>query len=238
MEIRTRIVKTLLGYPPHGRGVWAALCFALLNWFFSEVRWQRGGWEFMVAEPPAVFQGGEWWRLWTTTVIHADAKHFLSNVSMGAIWVWLTVGYYGVAATLGGTLLFIPVIYGATLRFIAPEGGLIGASGVVYFLGGMWLALFVFIERRRSLWNRILRAIGVGLVIFFPTSFDPSVSYRAHFYGLLAGLVWGAILFAKFKDQFRAREVRQEIEPELPEGPLDSLPTEPEIREPKPPTYH
>ena len=215
LEIRTRIVKTLLGYPPLVRGVWAAIFFALLNWLFSELRWQQqGGWEFMVAGPSAVFQDGEWWRLWTTTVIHSDAKHFLSNISMGAVWVWLTVGYYGVMATLLGALLAIPVIYGATLKFIAPGGGLIGASGVVYFLGGMWLALFVFLERSRPVWNRILRATGVGLVVFFPTSFDPSVSYRAHLYGFLAGLVWGAILFARFREPYRALEIHQEIEPD------------------------
>ncbi|MBX9766436.1 MAG: rhomboid family intramembrane serine protease [Bdellovibrionales bacterium] len=239
MEIRTRIVKTLLGYPPHVRGIWAAIVFALINWLFSELHWQQKGWEFMVATPTTVFQEGHWWKLWTTTLIHSDAKHFLSNISMGSVWVWLTVGYYGVMTTLVGTLLAIPVIYGATLQLL--EGGLIGASGVVYFLGGMWLALFVFLERRRGIANRTLRAIGVGLVIFFPTSFDPTVSYRAHWYGFLAGIVWGMMVFAVFRNRYRALEVHHEIEPELPEdfsGPPPTAILPNTSGSSVPPTFH
>lgn len=230
MEIRTRIVKTLLGYPPHIRGVWAAIFFALIHWLFSELHWQQPGWEFMVATQSAVFQEGQWWRLWTTTLIHSDAKHFLSNISMGSIWVWLTVGYYGAWTTLIGTLIAIPIVYGATLKHL--DGGLIGASGVVYFLGGVWLALFVFLERRRGLANRSLRAIGVGLVIFFPTSFDPAVSYRAHWYGFIAGVVWGAMVFLVFRKQYRALEVHEEVEVEPPEEVLGSA------QPPAPPTFH
>jgi len=76
------------------------------------------------------------------------------------------------------------------------ETTLIGASGVVFWMGGAWLALYVMIEVRRTLKQRLLRALGVGLLLFFPSeAFDPQVSYLTHAVGFAMGLVSGLLVY-------------------------------------------
>ncbi len=81
---------------------------------------------------------------------------------------------------------------------------MIGASGVVFWMGGAWLALYVMIEVRRTLKQRLLRALGVGLLLFFPSeAFDPQVSYLTHAVGFAMGLVSGLLVYFINRKKYR-----------------------------------
>ncbi|MFM6928270.1 MAG: rhomboid family intramembrane serine protease [Bdellovibrio sp.] len=160
--------------------------------------------EWMPASKETVFGQGQWWRLWTTLFAHADTGHLLSNIFLFFIMGFFLTGYFGVfvfpvaAIFLGGlTNLLVLLSY-------PPEIKLIGASGVVYWLGGAWLALYFLIDQKRTYFQRFLRAGGVSLGVFWPaTTFDPNISYGAHLIGFVLGLVFGVLYYAFKKQTFK-----------------------------------
>ena len=186
--------------------------------------------EWMPASKETVFGQGQWWRLWTTLFAHADTGHLLSNLFLFFIMGFFLTGYFGVfvfpvaAIALGGvTNLLVLLTY-------PPEVKLIGASGVVYWLGGAWLALYFLIDQKRTYFQRFLRAGGVALGVFWPaTAFDPSISYGAHLIGFVLGLVFGLLYYAFKKESFKAAIVYDWIvdDDEIPEPEEDFQNNEP-----------
>ena len=133
---------------------------------------------------------------------------------MLSIFVFFTYGYFGVwvfpvLSIFGGSVVNLISIatYGDEIR-------LLGASGLVYFLGAWWLTMYFFIQRQYSLPNRILRLIGIALMVFFPTSFVPTTSYRTHAIGFLCGAVFALIYFYIYKQSIRSYEKYKVIEVE------------------------
>lgn len=161
--------------------------------------------DWMPASREAVINQHQWWRLWTTLFAHADTGHLLSNLFLFFVMGYFLNGYFGIfvfpiaAFALGGlTNLLVLLTY-------SPEIKLIGASGVVYWLGGAWLGLYFLIDQKRTYFQRFLRAGGVALGIFWPaTAFDPNISYGAHLIGFLIGFVFGLLYYANKKDLFKS----------------------------------
>lgn len=144
---------------------------------------------------PAIFEEGEIWRLFTAQFLHSDLGHLLSNSYMMLILGIFVYAYFGwwvfpVAALMGGAMVNLLTIIG-----YPPEAHLLGASGVVYWLAGFWLVLYFMVERQRSWARRLLRVAGVGLMILFPSEFQPKVSYAAHGWGFVLGAGFGLIYF-------------------------------------------
>jgi membrane associated rhomboid family serine protease len=73
-------------------------------------------------------------------------------------------------------------------------------------MAAFWLTLYLLVERRTSLRDRIVRAIGFGLIVLVPTAVEPQVSYRTHALGFAAGIALGLAYFVKRKDELRAAE--------------------------------
>jgi rhomboid protease GluP len=138
--------------------------------------------------------------------VHGDIAHLLSNSLFLSIFSFYSYSYFGLMsfpliAVVGGVFANILTLWGM------PENTyLVGASGIVYFLGAFWLLIYIFIERNRSLRYRILRGIGVSLVLFGPGAFSPEVSYMAHFWGFVLGLMYACILFYFKKTYFYSYE--------------------------------
>jgi rhomboid protease GluP len=152
----------------------------------------------LVASPKAVFTDHQYWRLWTTLFVHADFSHLVSNLFLFGILGFLLSGYFGpwlfpiAAITAGGLTNFL------VLSSMPVETRLVGLSGVVFWMGGAWLTLYFLIETRKTVSQKLLRTIGISLVLFMPSeAFDPSISYRAHGYGFVLGILFGGIYFLK-----------------------------------------
>ncbi len=80
-------------------------------------------------------------------------------------------------------------------------------------MGGVWLVLYFLLDRRKSIVQRSLRALGVGLALFMPSeAFDPHISYKSHFIGFSLGVLFGLLYYSIHRDTFRAAEVREIIQ--------------------------
>ena len=185
--------------------------------------WQAEQW--MSATPQAVLGRHELWRAWTTLFVHADARHLLSNSLLFFILGLFLNGYFGIfvfpvlAFFMGGLTNLI------VLRQMPEATELIGVSGVVFWMGGFWLVLYFMIDRRKSILQRALRAMGVGLALFMPAeAFDPSISYSSHLFGFFSGVICAGIYFIFKRHKFRSAEVSEMIVDEderlRPESPI------------------
>ena len=194
-------------------GAWIGAAWSVILLFFGSIAyWQDIGQasQWMAASGAKVFTQHEYWRLWTTLFAHGDGGHLISNSFLFLIFGYFLAGYFGIfvfpllAMFVGGLTNAI------VLRHYPAEVSLIGVSGVVYWMGGMWLVLYLLLDEQRSFTQRILRSIGVSLAVFMPSAaFDPQISYGAHLVGFVLGVASGFIYYFARKKTFAAAVVRE-----------------------------
>lgn len=136
---------------------------------------------------------GEWWRLFTATLLHGNLVHFLMNASalaylgkrleVFARWPHLPLVFL-FAASVGGE---------ASARFVAAPS--VGASGGL--MG--WLGFLLVFEtlHERLVPRRARRRLAAGVAL---TALIGLIGYRfidnaAHAGGLLAGMIYAAMVF-------------------------------------------
>lgn len=200
-----RLIKTMLSRRPRADSFVLALFTVLLVSVVTLYDWHVGG-EF-AASKTLVFSQGQFWRLLSAVFVHADLAHLLSNMYMLFIFSLFVYGYFGFAAFPVLSVAAAALVNMLAVLTYPPDVELLGASGLVYVLGGFWLALYFFIQRQYSLPSRLLRVSGIALMVFFPTSFVASTSYRTHAIGFAAGVALGVIYFFRKRKQIRAHEV-------------------------------
>lgn len=215
----TRIISTWLSRSLHPEAAIIAATASLFIASVSIIEWNNhfGLSNSLEASRELVYGRGEVWRLWTATLVHSDLKHLLSNLFMFFILGWFLFGYFGSMLFPISAFVMGGVLNGLILPTYHPATTLVGASGIVFYLGGVWLALYFLIQRQKSYFQRFLRVGGVALALFMPSeAFDPSISYRTHFLGLFVGAVVGSLYFAIHRRQLLSAEVREYIveEPE------------------------
>lgn len=165
------------------------------------------GWsEFMPAVKRKIFEGGEWWRIFSSVLIHADFGHLLSNLYMLGILSYFVYGYFGFKSYPIYTFLGAALVNLISIQSYPVDTRLLGASGLVYLLGGFWLSLYLMIQRQYSITKRLVRVFGMALMVFFPTTFEPTTSYRTHFIGIVVGAVMGFVYFGIYKKEIRSHE--------------------------------
>lgn len=168
----------------------------------------------LTAGRQAVFQGQEYWRLFSTIAIHADLRHFLANSIFFYIFGLLLHSYFGAWVFPSLSLAMGGVANYFTLYYYPAHAVLVGASGVVYFMAGLWATLFFFIERRGRALKRLGVTICVVTMLFFPTEYEPHVSYLAHAWGFVLGIASGILYFYSNRSRLRAAEVWSLPEPD------------------------
>ncbi len=203
----------------------SALCTFFLA-FISLIYWRdlfhASTW--MTASNHAVFDQHEIWRAWTALFIHADEKHLFSNSFLFFILGTFLGGYFGALLFPGLAFLMGGLINLVVLAKMPPEAQLLGASGIVYWMGGAWLSLYFMLDSKRTYFQRALRAMGVGLLLFLPAeAFDPSISYFSHWIGFLSGVSCGLIFYFLKRRTFLSAEMK-ELFIDEPEEPLPELP--------------
>lgn len=162
-----------------------------------------------------IFEQKEYWRAFTSALLHADLNHLSHNAFFFTGLAFILNGYFGLwvfptlAILMGGLINLI------TISFYPPEVHLVGVSGVVYFMASFWLTAFLLIERRPSITKRIIYVVGMSFIFFFPESFYPDTSYLAHGVGFILGIPSALIYFAFNFKRIRAEEVWH-YRPDLP----------------------
>ncbi len=203
-----RLVSTLLTKSPSKRSLVQTAIYLLFIALFSQINWLN---LYNISEKLPAIQShivnqGEIWRLFTSLFIHGDIAHLLSNLYMLGIFSYFILSYYGEKTFFFLTFVGGPIVNLISILTYSPHIRLLGASGLVYLLGGFWLILYMFIQKQHSLSKRIVRTIGMALMVFFPTSFEATTSYRTHFIGFLLGCLWGLIYYFLNKKWIKKEE--------------------------------
>lgn len=206
------VVETLLSRKPR-KGAVAAVAGTLATLVAVSFLYWWGPRELAEALPAsgeAVFERGETWRLFTAMGAHADAIHLLSNAFFLSWLIYFSFGAFGPSLFPWTAVPAAALSLAVTLEGYAPNIRIVGASGLLYLLAGAWLTLYVLVERRLPVSRRLLRAVGVFLVVLVPTSIEPEVSYRAHAIGFFFGICLALAYFLARRDAIRAAERRGE----------------------------
>lgn len=199
-----RLIKTFLWKKPHDGNVFVGvLSFLILLaiFLFSGKTLEASG--------SLVFDKGEWWRAFTTSLMHADLIHLGHNALFFMVFSVLLNTYYGwfvfpvLSFLMGGFINFL------TLSFYPREVTLVGISGVIYFMASFWMTNYVLIERTQKLHRRFVIALGVSLALFCPDlmNLEERVSYLAHGLGFILGIPSAVLWFTWNKKEVREKEV-------------------------------
>ncbi|MCH6268689.1 rhomboid family intramembrane serine protease [Neobacillus citreus] len=135
---------------------------------------------------------GEYWRLITPIFMHSGFSHMLFNSFA------LVLFGPGLERMLGGgRFLIVYLVSGlianvATLMLEALTYTHVGSSGAIFGLFGYYLALILFKKNTLSKANSqiIITLTVISLVMTF---LEPNVNITAHLFGLLGGLLLGAV---------------------------------------------
>lgn len=222
-----RIRETLLTHRPHPRAQMTALLSTLMLVLVTSLFWQNfwGLDDLAAASNAMIFKQHQWWRAWSATLVHADVAHLMSNSLLFFVLGYFLSGYFGLLMFPFLTFLMGGLINLLAVATYAPQTQLLGASGMVYWMGGVWLSLYLLIDRRRELWSRSLRVLGVALLLFVPSqAFDPTISYRTHFIGFSIGVVSGFLYFWTNRVWIRRFEVIELIPDEIDFPPVTADP--------------
>jgi len=133
---------------------------------------------------------GEWWRVLTATMLHANLTHLLFNgYALYALGAHLerSVGSAGFAA------LYVAsgVAGGLAFLFSSPDEVAVGASGAIFGLFGAWFAAS-WVNRDTPQGRAGLSQFGMLLLINLALPlFIPNIAWQAHLGGLVAGAIVG-----------------------------------------------
>jgi rhomboid protease GluP len=143
---------------------------------------------------PAVFQGGQWWRLVTSMFLHGGIVHLILNgwglFQLGALFeTWL-----GSPKLL--LVYFVSGIAGSLASAFFSQVPSVGASGAIFGLLG---ALIAFLLRRHQVLtpqakSLLFQLVGWAVInVFFGFS-TPGIDNAAHLGGCAAGFLLGLTL--------------------------------------------
>lgn len=231
MEIKTHITANWFTRAANPWALVGTLLLAVILYggcylYFHDV-WQAGEW--MAATPRQVFQEHEWWRAWTTLIAHGDLAHLLANSFLFFLFAYTLMSHFSwwffplAGFVMGGvTNLIVLLTLGEDVR-------LVGASGMVHWMGAAWTTLFLLLENRQTFRTRFGSGLFLMLVLFTPDTYKPNVSYLAHFVGFALGVLsaWAYCRLCRAKFQ-AAIQTQTTLIPDWEFGPWDGSDVEAE----------
>lgn len=205
-----RLTKTFLSRRPTDANVVLALfsfLILLAVFLFSGRHFEASG--------VLVFDRGEWWRAFTTSLMHADLMHLGHNALFFIIFAILLNTYFGFFVFPLLSFLMGGVINLLTIAAYPKEVTLVGVSGVIYFMASFWMTNFVLIERQQKLMGRLTIATGISLALFCPDlmHLEARVSYLSHALGFALGIPAALLWFRGHLQEIRMKEVWVERSP-------------------------
>lgn len=140
--------------------------------------------------------GGEWWRIFSCVFVHVGGLHLLVNVIGMAFVGKLTEEVFGTARTFA--LFGVAGFAGSVASYLASPAGIsAGASGALFgLLGAVFVELTWHRKRYRTAWKRGM-GMALAVVIVAQVGYGfmyPVIDQWAHGAGLIAGVLFGAIL--------------------------------------------
>lgn len=138
---------------------------------------------------------GEWWRLFTATMLHADLPHLAANVTAGVLLLGLAMGSFGVGfAMLAAYLSGAGGNLAGLLLYPERHQGL-GSSGMVMgALGLLTAQSLVLLRLKGSTRQLIMRGFMAGILLLVLWGVNPASDVIAHVAGFLTGIILGGLL--------------------------------------------
>lgn len=197
MDVEKKFIRNYLSKQKYNSGKISAffiltLCFVLSLFYWDTTSILS---PILSANKKLVFETGEYWRLFTTSFIHGDIEHLMSNSLMLFILTYFVSAFYGSFISIGLGFIMGIVTNAVVIYQYGENTTLVGASGVIYYLWGFWLVLYVCITKHMSIFKRLIRVFGIFLILLVPTTYSPSTSYLAHYIGFAVGVVVGIIYY-------------------------------------------
>jgi rhomboid protease GluP len=142
---------------------------------------------------------GEYWRLVTPIFMHGGFTHVLFNsfslVLFGpALESMLGKGKFILVYLVSGILANVATLLLEPLTYVH-----VGSSGAIFGLFGYYISIILFRKHMLSQQNSqiILIICALSLIMTF---IQPNINITAHIFGLLGGLLLGAISYNKKRD--------------------------------------
>jgi len=182
---------------PHSNTIfdWAASAWVLLTIGFYWLSIRRGDLRAAGIMDGAALANGEWWRLGTATLLHADLGHLATNAVFGFLLLGLALGRYGTG--VGLLAAFLAGVVGNLVSWFS-HGKLfqgLGASGVVMgALGLVAVQSFALLSNHPRSLKMIMAGLAGGVMLFALLGFSPGTDVFAHGGGFFAGITLGFLL--------------------------------------------
>ena len=131
---------------------------------------------------------GEWWRLGTALMLHADLAHLISNATFGVVFLGFAMARFGPGITLLTT--YVAGIFGniVGLSFYAHPYVGVGASGMMMVrLGCSAFTLWDWRQNPKAA-RFVLSGVFAGFLLFVMFGVSPRSDILAHFGGFVADL--------------------------------------------------
>ena len=144
---------------------------------------------------------GDWWRLVTCVFIHFGIIHLVMNIYalyMAGVYLEPMLGKTKYIVAYLATGIFASL---ASLWWHSEGGNSAGASGAIFGLYGVFLALLFTNLIPKQVRSSLLQSIGVFVVFNLIYGTKAGVDNAAHIGGLLSGLIVGFIFFPLLKKE-------------------------------------
>ena len=174
---------------------WLAAVWVLLTFVFYWLSDQRAAVGEAGMVDGAAVAAGQWWRLFTATLLHANIAHLGANAGFGLLLLGLAMGRYGTGLGLLGA--FVAGVGGNIVSWLVRGSGFhgLGASGVVMgALGLITIQSFDHSHNRSQTFRIVLAGMAAGLMLFVLLGVSPGTDVVAHFGGFVVGLAMGLLL--------------------------------------------
>lgn len=140
---------------------------------------------------------GGWYHIFTAPFIHGDYPHLINNLLglsiFSAICLLRPAHYYFIAS------LFIIILSGILVWCFGRSAYHIGASGWIFGLWSLSILIAWFDRKPQNIMIAVLVVFFYGGMIYGVLPTQSRVSFEAHLFGALAGILFAA---------FHARSVR------------------------------
>jgi membrane associated rhomboid family serine protease len=213
---RTKVVRNPTGNPGQFSAFPATMVLIAINVivYLVEVAKGSGGLSVSVQTiydtgglwGPAVSEGGDWWRLFTSGFVHVELLHILFNMVL--LFLLGRLLEPGIGTPRFVALYFASLLAGSLgVMFLDPNTVTAGASGAIFGLAGAT----VVIARGRGM-DAVANEIGFLIVFNLIFTFAAShISIGAHVGGLVGGVVCGLVIIAGDRGTFGRNRLYAEL---------------------------
>jgi membrane associated rhomboid family serine protease len=133
----------------------------------------------------------QWFHIFTAPFIHGDITHLINNLIglsiFGGFCLIRSAKFFLYAS------LFIIAVSGLLVWLFARPGSHVGASGWIFGLWSLSIAMAWFDRRFLNIVLAVVVLFFYGSMIYGVLPSDSRVSFEAHFFGAVAGCMWAFV---------------------------------------------